>query len=494
MPEPQPFFETGTKADSRGRLLLISYHFPPGQATGALRWQKLARFAAEHGWSLDVITLDPRCLPEPEPERLEELPGGVRVFGIPATPTLLVERIVDSVWNWMSSPHDLDARREPGGMGGAAGPDAPTGRPRPTELGWNEIRWLPPTRRTPIRAYYAWLYFARDGRWARAAASLALHLAHAGSRPTVVVSCGPPHLAHEAGRQVARALGVPLIMDLRDPWSIPPRLAESFASPVWYNLARRYERRAVGQVGGTGLVVTNSEVAREAMQALYPEAATRIITVMNGFDDDPIPAPAPGRRFLIAYAGAIYMDRNPRALFRATARLVRELSLEPDDLGIEFIGEVAAFDGVSLETIAAEEGIADFIRIRPRVPRREALELLSHATVLVNLPQDVAVAIPSKLFDYMRFPAWLLVLAKRDSASERLLRGTGADLIEPDDVAGITTILRARYLQHLAGMRPPRIADEVRHCSRRAQAETLFSAIEGLIPTPNSRPEFLRSR
>ncbi len=47
---------------SRARLLLVTYHFPPDTAVGALRWQKLARYAAERGWGLDVITLHPAQL------------------------------------------------------------------------------------------------------------------------------------------------------------------------------------------------------------------------------------------------------------------------------------------------------------------------------------------------------------------------------------------------------------------------------------------------
>lgn len=488
---PRPFFESAGVAAPRGRLLLISYHFPPSQATGALRWQKFARFAAEEGWALDVVTLAPTSLAEPEPERLEELPPGVRVYGVPAPPVILVERIVDAVWTWVKRlrgsgrPRDRGGSRgtprqggEPGrGEGGGASPDLRVARPRPADLGRNEIRWLPPTSRTAIRAYSAWLDFARGARWARAAEALALRLAHSGPRPTVVISCGPPQMAHEAGRRVARALGAPFVMDLRDPWSLAPRLPESYASPLWYHLARHFERRAVNQAAESGLIVTNSDLAREAMQALYPAAAGRSITVMNGFDDDPIPEPAPGRRFLIAYTGVIYMDRNPRALFRATARLVSELGLGPAEIGIEFVGEVAEFNGISLETIAAEEGIADYVRIGPRVPRREALQLLARATLLVNLHQDAALAIPSKLFDYMRFPAWILALATRGSAPERLLRGTGADLVEPDDLEGIVAVLRTRYLQHLAGVRPPRIADEAGHYSRRAQAGLLFQAL-----------------
>lgn len=467
---PEPFFQTAPDG-RRGRLLLVSYHFPPGNATGALRWQKLSRFAAERGWGLDVITRDPSDLSAAEWSRLEELPPGVRIFGIQPLPPLPVERGVDTAW---SAYRKFRERRARTGVELAGRAGTPGGS-RPEELGSDEVRWFPLSARTPVRAYYAWLEFARYGRWARAATALARRIADAGTRPAAVVSCGPPHMVHEGGRRIARALGIPAVIDMRDPWSIVPRLTESYASPLWYHLAQRHEGRAVAQ---STLVIANTEAARQALQSRYPGAAARVITVMNGFDDDPIPESVPSRRFLIAYAGSIYMNRNPRTLFRAAARLVRELALSPDELAIEFVGEVARFDGTSLEMIAAEEGIGDFVRLYPPVPRREALEFLARATMLVNLPQDADLAIPSKIFDYMRYRAWLLILARRGSAPELLLRGTTADIVGPDDLEGLVHVLRARYLQHAAGQRPPRVADAAPHCSREEQARVLFDILE----------------
>ena len=87
-------------------------------------------------------------------------------------------------------------------------------------------------------------------------------------------------------------------------------------------------------------------------------------------------------------------------------------------------------------------------------------------------------AIPSKLFDYMRYNAWLLVLAERGSAPALLVGGTPADLAEPGDLEGIVALLRHRYRQHMRGQRPPRIADLLPQYSRRAQAEHLFDTIE----------------
>ena len=468
-PAPPPTCVTGPSA-ARARLLLITYHFPPDAAVGALRWQKLARHAAERGWGLDVIALHPAQVKSADPDRLADLPAGVRVYGIPL-PRARVEQIGFVVWrlyDW--------ARRFRRWLAPARGSLA---EPRRESLPRSEIRWFPRDLRHVARAYLAWLEFGAMGRWGRAAARCAIQLFEPGVH-RAVISCGPPHMAHDAGRLVARASGLPLVLDLRDPWSLMQRLPEAVASPVWFRLAAWHERRAIAQAA---LVVANTEPLRHVLRGVYRAAASRIIAVPNGFDDEPVPPSRPSRRFTIGYAGTIYFDRDPRTLFRAAARVIKERRLTPHDFAIELMGNVESFDGVGIERIAREEGIGPFVRTFAPRPRREALEFLSRAAVLAILPQDSDMAIPAKIFDYMRFDAWLLVLAESGSATEQLLRASGADVVSPDASDTLAALLHLRYLQHQRGERPVRLCVN-EHYGRRAQADRLFTALEGITGAP----------
>ncbi|HEY6223520.1 MAG TPA: glycosyltransferase [Gemmatimonadales bacterium] len=459
-----PVFETAPRRTPR-RLLLVSYHFPPDPAVGGTRWQKLARYAAERGWGLDVVTLDPSDLAQRDVERLEDLPGGVRVYGVGAA-RLRIETAADRAWSVFrgGSAHG-------NGNGTAAQRQS---RRRADAVGTFE-------KRDVKRAYFAWLEYARGRRWARRATARALSVLQPGLH-RVVVTSGPPHMVHEAGRRISRATGLPFVADLRDPWRLVQRLPESIASPLWYALAAFYERRMVQRAA---LIVANTEPHRHALRAVYPAAADRIITVPNGCDDDALPLPEPRigsaarSRFVVAYAGTIYLDRDPRPLLRAAARVIAQQRLVPDEFGIELMGEVERFDGVSVKQIAAEEGIARYVRLHPRGTRREALRFLSQAQLLVVLPQDSDLAIPAKMFDYMRCDAWVLALARRDCAVELLLRGSAADVVAPDDVPAIADLLGARVAQYRAGARPQRLSRDPRY-GRRAMADRLFEAIEAL--------------
>jgi hypothetical protein len=287
-----------------------------------------------------------------------------------------------------------------------------------------------------------------------------------------IVTSGPPHMLHEAGRRLSRDTGLPFVMDMRDPWRLAERLHEYLASPVWYWLAAYHERRCVDQAA---LVVTNTEPFRRAMCETYPQARDRIITVMNGFDDDPIPPSRHSRRFIIAYGGAIYLDRDPRILFRAAGHVIDELKLQPDDFGIEFVGHVDQYGSAPVTAIAHQEGIERFVRLFPPRSRRAVMEFLAGATMLVSLPQDNDLAIPAKIFEYACFDAWILALAEQSSATAAVLQHTGADVVAPKDLDGIVAVLRKRYGEFAEGVRPTRIAQD--RLSRRGQAQILMEAL-----------------
>ncbi|HEY5086318.1 MAG TPA: hypothetical protein VII66_03075, partial [Gemmatimonadaceae bacterium] len=226
-----------------------------------------------------------------------------------------------------------------------------------------------------------------------------------------------------------------------------------------------------------------TEVARRQMAATYPLRARDIVTVTNGGDDDDVlPPQRRGGRFVIAHAGTIYLDRDPRALFRAAAHVIRKLSLTPDDLTLEFIGDMEAVGGFPIEEVARAEGIAEYVRTGPSRSYDEALAFMADATMLITMSGGNIAAIPAKTFECVRFPAWILALSAPGSATALLLAGTGADVAPPGDVKSIAEIIEGRYREHRAGVFPEPIGRDPRF-SRRHQAGILLDALEVRLGT-----------
>ncbi len=467
MTAPRPFHAAPPAPPGRGRMLLISYHFPPTTATGGQRWQKMVRIAYERGLTFDVVTLEPSALAAPQWSLLEQLPPGTRLFGV-APPPAGRHPIAGALRRLLKR-----SRRRNAGMAAPAAADGAA--TAPTVLRRPDIRW----RLTPggaKRAFRAWRDFAEEGRWARAATGLGARLLGSGSYDGIV-TCGPPHRIHAGGAALARRFGLPLVMDLRDPWSQVPGLPPEMATPLWFALARHHERKSVR---AATLVVSNTEPARQALIQEYPALRDRFITIRNGFDDGSAHPPRHTDRFVIAYAGNIYIDRDPRPILRAVARLVESEGLTPDDVGVHFIGHVFEFGGVPTMELARALGVGDVVSCFPRCSRADLFQHLSEAAVLVSLPQGTDLSIPSKIFEYMQFHAWPLVLARAGSATETLLRGSRADVVDPDDEEAIAAVVRRRFHEFSRGIRCTPLVEDARF-SRREQAERLFGEIDSRI-------------
>ena len=467
MENPQPMVQQKPGLTSaNGRILLLSYHFAPANTAGALRWTQMTHLAWERGWGVDAIALPANQAEQLEPGALEELPSGTRVYGVADLPPWPPQ--IEQTLSHLTRKRRRS--RTPSGVSAASDSAEPTTHPPQSYRTDNLPRGLLQLR-TWKRAYMSIHDYARFWGWATRSEQLA-HRIIDPKLHRLILSCGPPHMSHNGARRLSQETGLPFVMDLRDPWSLINRLNAETASPTWLRLARLFELRAVQNAA---LVVMNTKPARDAMRNSYPGHAKKFIYVMNGFDDASVPSVEPESRFSICYAGSIYLDRSPRTFFRAVARTVDELDLSPQHLRVQLMGHVDRMDGIPVAEIARQEGIQDFLSLRPPGTRREAAQFLASASMLISLPQDSHLAIPSKVFDYMRYAAWVLVLAETGSATELILRDTIADVVHPDDVDCISEVIRRRYKEHQAGVRPAAIADP--RFSRRAQADRLFDAI-----------------
>jgi hypothetical protein len=457
--------DVGSQGDRR--LLVVSYHFPPDRAVGAKRWEKFARYAAERGWGLDVFMrgdvhdADAECV-------AHALPSGIRAFAVPA-PKLRVERIENAVWRALKGRPSSAAQQS---LPAPAAVLAPAPQQRPSSIPRADLRWALHTPRGWMRAYWAALDFAQIRAWGDGVVDSVASIFDPAVHRAVVTS-GPPFMSHDAGRRISERYRVPFVMDMRDPWSHVERLAEAIATPAWTRLAARHERKAVARAG---LIVANTEVARQQLATTYPDRIDDIIVVTNGSDDDELPAPRRGRRFIIAHAGTLYLDRDPRALFQAAAEVIRKHSLTPDDISLEFIGELEAVGGFPIRAVAEIEGISDYVKTGPSRSYRDALAFMADATMLVTMSGSNIAAIPAKTFECVRFPAWILALSAPGSATEMLLAGTGADVASPGDAARIAAIIERRFGEHRAGMVPEPVGSDPRF-SRKYQADVLFDAL-----------------
>lgn len=467
------------------KLLLISYHFPPSHKVGGLRWQKFVGCLFRYGWNLEVVTLDPEDLVETDPERAAELPTEIRVVGVRNSRVFRAVRKLEeqllSVRDSVRRALTVQGRRTASGDSERTETAGASPWIRVEEL----PRW-PVTPRDFARAYNALAEQFEGWAWARHAGRTARRLAGE-SDFSAVISSGPPHTAHLAVLPlVRRQEDLPWIMDYRDPWSLFPVVRPEVASPAWSWLTNRMERRCIEVASH---VVCNTDVLRRQMCERFPSLEDRTSTVMNGYDDDQVPPSIQPDRFRVVYAGTIYVDRDPRPFLRAAKSMIESLTLTPADFAIDFVGNVFSYGGLSMSDIVSDLGLEGYVSLAAKVPRSQIHKIMARATVLLSLPQSVDAAVPSKIFEYMKFPAWILALSGKGSATEEVLRDTPADVIDPNDVDAIARFLAARYREFETVGQPEPAARSV-DLSRRSQAEKLHRILEEITATGQYRPAF----
>ena len=446
--------------EPRGRLLLLSYHFPPGQSAGALRWQKMVEHISDAGWEVDVITSAPATpLDEAAMGELDQLPPRVRVFALEDTKSMVdefVSPLVASV-NWVraliktrtSDPSTLPQSK----------PVTVNERAHPKSIAARDVTWRP-FHRSPRRAFFAVYRLATEGTWAANAGILARRLIRGSDGYQILVTSGPPHLVHFTAARIAIEYDIPHVLDLRDPWRFVERFHEPVASPVWNYISAIAENWSIR---GARLILANTPASARRLRQAYPHSSERIISVPNGCDTVFPKHESPRRDpFTVLFAGSIYLDRDPVPFFRGVAGAIRSLDVSPSEFKVVFVGHVGFFEGIPTTELAREYGISDYLELVPFESRERLGERLYDAHVLLSLPQDSDMAVPSKIYEYMGYPTWLMVMADPGSATWELLDGTGADLIPDRNPEEIARILERRFEQYRRGELPLPLANSSR--------------------------------
>ncbi|WP_437907466.1 glycosyltransferase [Sorangium sp. So ce327] len=387
-------------------FLLISPAFAPQTSVGAFRWVKLARHLPRHGFRVAVLS---GTFPEDQRDDglLAALPPEVEVFDEYLDPVVLAAG---------AALRALRARAP-----------LPAGRAGP-------LVGLRPFQALTDR------WIAHAPRGARAAVALARRT----GAQAVVVSAGP-YSACPVGLHVKRALGVPLVLDMRDPYSLhetgngpPSGLAERARRAIVPRLERRW-------LEGADHVILNTRAALEAYRARFPELSSKSSFVRNHFDlalYSQAPEPEPPRRFVVLHLGTIREEVSADQIGAALRRFIDRERLAPGDVVFRQIGRMSDHDRGCFERM----GLTPYVEALPLVPHRGVLGELRRAHVLFAMfSPHVVLRISAKTYDYIASGMPVVSVTANREVDELLsYRGDNAR-VAPDDIDGIAAAL-ARHL------------------------------------------------
>lgn len=393
------------------KVLIVSFYWPPAGGGGVQRVTKFCKYLPLYGWEPVVLTSRDASVEVRDESLLADV-GNVRR--------------VAPVGGW--EPHGMFRRFSGGGESVRGGKE--------TRAGW----------KSGLGEFVRLNFFVPDSRigWYRPALKKGLELVRE-EKPDLIFSTSPPYTPHLVARRLARAAGVPHVVDYRDPWVENHAYNTTWRFP-WIVAWNRLLEQKVLQ-GADAVTAANPRLADLASGKLDPDARSKVLSLTNGFDPDDVPgtpAPPPSR-FTVSYYGTIYDKGFPENLFTQFARLVSEDRAFARDAVFQVTGSVAPAVREKMEKILPPTNL----EFRAYLPHKEMLKELFAPRVLVlvvNHFQGNEATVPGKVYEYLATGNPVLGIGPvPGDAADMLAKGRGARMCATDETEGVRHFYRQAY-------------------------------------------------
>ncbi|MGK0361964.1 MAG: glycosyltransferase involved in cell wall biosynthesis [Bradymonadia bacterium] len=393
--------------------LIVSPFFVPMNVVGAKRALHFARHLPTHGWRPCVVALD------------ETLQADAALA--PLVPDVPLCRVM----------RGTEARYR-GERVGEARKDGVLKR------AWNQVSALPAVQ--DLQGRFSWK--DRYAKHALRALPKILRFARAQDCEIIYANSGPPSTMRTA-YWIARILKKPLVVDLRDPWSIEPNYRAAW-TPAGRRAVDALEEKIFRR---SAQIILNTQSSRDAYRLTYqgriePE---RFVFIRNQFDPDiyaaPAPAPTPNDPFRIVYYGHLRPSKNAQLFLAALATFIDAEGLSPAQLEVITLGEWTPADAA----VMTARGLTDYVHRHGWLPFPNSPSLLGSASILLDLMgPNHTMQISGKFYDYLAAGRPIMSISPNTELDAMYAQSGAGQRIDLDE-ASIVTALKDRLAKHRAG-------------------------------------------
>jgi glycosyltransferase involved in cell wall biosynthesis len=393
----------------RRRLLVIAYYYPPMGLSGVLRIAKFTKYLRNFGWDPTVLTV-----------------GDVGYFAYDYS---LLEEVLEAGVN-VERTRTLD--------------------PLALFKRQGTIK-MPPDGRRRFLSGLTHVFLQPDNKigWKRYALKRAMELAEH-EHFDAILATAPPFTCFLIGHELQQKLGIPLVVDYRDPWT--DNRNYFYATPMHKSYAAGQEETVLKNADG--VVVVNRKI-KEKLIARYPFLTHEGVHIIpSGYDPQDFrlaarfPMPR-SRKMRFTYSGLFDARRTPKFLFTALAKIFAEHPEMRDEIELCFIGTFQE----SFRKMAAQLGVSSAIVTPGYVEHHQAVRYLMASDVLWLTMYDPAIT-PGKVYEYMGSRKPILALAPKGIVRSVLANYGAATCVDPEDVDAIASAIRSLYEQWTAGTLP----------------------------------------
>jgi glycosyltransferase involved in cell wall biosynthesis len=414
-------------------LLFLAYFFPPRGGAGVQRSIKFAKYLPQFGWKPLVIAhggMADNASGVMDPSLLKDLPDDHIVRY-----TALMQGEKDSYYR-------------------------------------AQKKWRQPMFATDPMAW-----------WAAPAARMGMELAGE-HHPSAIFVTMSPFTAAGAGIELKKKTGLPLILDLRDPWALDET---RIYTTRWH--ARRDWKQMLEALAAADLIMMNTPEAAAAVRdefgegravdSVGPRIAGRVISITNGFDAEDFGRNAPQfaapDALRIVHTGMFHSElaevwdkvftgdgllnrlkyprrpinlwtRTPRYLLAAMEQIVKSGAVPKEKLELVLVGEISHRDQAMIDA----SPMASNVKVLGYRSHAESVNWVESADVLflpLHTPTDggPALVVPGKTYEYLGSGRPILAMGPPGDM-RNFVEQTGSGIaVAGDDVAGAAAALVNLY-------------------------------------------------
>jgi glycosyltransferase involved in cell wall biosynthesis len=213
----------------------------------------------------------------------------------------------------------------------------------------------------------------------------------------------------------------------------------------------------------------------------------KIGVIYNGFDeadfaDLPIPPKEP--QFEILHAGLVTREfRDPAPVLEAIAHLIAKGVMARERTRVVFLGSRGYFIAGPGRELVDGLGLSDVVELSARIPNRETLSRLRHASCLLLLQasDDTRSLVPAKTFEYLRVERPILALTPQGVTSDLLKKMDHCSVVDPSDRRGLQDALTKLYREWSESSKPIISTRQISNFERSVLTAELAQTLQDLL-------------
>ncbi len=327
-----------------------------------------------------------------------------------------------------------------------------------------------------------------------------------------IYASAPPRETIDLATTLGNKYALPVIADLRDLRTFNP--SPPFRHWVDFKLAVHSERKLLQKCAK---VIVNTKIAKRILSEEFGVPTDRIALIYNGYDEEDFASndgnnKLDADRFVVVHAGQLSLDnpspfslkrmlkrklgfdydplqcdfdaRSPKYVIAALEQLIDEHPEVREQIQIWFVGMNSAHQSKSIQECRYPE----CLKVVPRVDAKTATDICCRANLLLLMQfqftrgnRDCCIAIPAKLFSYLRTGNRILACVQPSEIADIVQMHDAGTVAAPTDVSAISRGLWDELQRWRDRHRVPSQHYDISQYDRRYLTQQLAETILGVV-------------